>query len=232
MNAGPRTSRALKERYSAPSAGFTLIELLVALLLLGLVFLLLTSGLQFGTSVWSARDNEVSGNSEVLTAQSVLRRVLSETRPVMIEADVSHARHVYFAGTESSLRFVTSMPGHLGIGGFYEVVIYPVESDAGNRVEMSWHLFRTAEAALAASNEDRHAVLLTGVNQLQFAYFGYRGKNEPAQWYSDWQDFDHLPDLIRMHVVFNDAAISWPDLVVAPVVRSLNLIIDPERINN
>lgn len=223
--------RAFKERCAARSAGFTLIELLVALVLLGLVFLLLTSGLQFGTNVWSSREN-VSGSSEVLTAQNVLRRVLSETRPVMIEADVSHARHVYFVGNETSLRFVTSMPGHLGIGGFYEVVIYSTEGEAGNRVEMSWHLFRTAEAALAASSEDRHAVLLAGVNQLQFAYFGYRGKNEPAQWYNDWQGFDHLPDLIRMRVVFNNGAISWPDLVVAPAVRSLNLIIDPERINN
>src|ERR1700730_7169060 len=98
--------RPFKKIRFARSAGFTLIELMVALILLSLVFLLITSSLQFGTNVWSAREEE-SDSSEVLTAQDFLRRVLSETRPVMIEADSSHARHVVFAGNENSIRFVT-----------------------------------------------------------------------------------------------------------------------------
>jgi len=214
------------------SSGFTLIELMVALLLLGLVFLLLTSGLQFGTNVWSLRQGEQTESAETLTAQGFLRRVLSETRPVMIEADISHARHVYFTGKEESIRFVASMPGHLGIGGFYDVEIHLVEGESGNRVEMSWHVFRSTEASFAPEVEDRHAVLVSRVNQLQFAYYGSRGGNQPAQWYSEWENSDHLPDLIRMRVTFTDNSNVWPDLVVAPVVRSLNLIIDPERINN
>jgi general secretion pathway protein J len=213
------------------SAGFTLIELLAALVLLGLVFLLLTSGLQFGTNVWSGREKEVSGTAEVLTAQNFLRRVLSETRPVMVEADVSHIRHVFFIGDETSVRFVTSMPGHLGIGGFYEALLSQAESETGNRVEVAWRVFRPTDAAFAPTDEDRHAVLVTGIKQLEFAYYGYPGKDQPTQWYSEWRDLDHLPDLIRMRVTFNDAEHTWPDLIVALPIRSLTPIIDPERIN-
>jgi general secretion pathway protein J len=211
------------------NTGFTLIELLAALVLLGLIFLLLTSGLQFGTNVWSGREKEVSATAEVLTAQNFLRRLLSEARPVMIEADVSHIRHVYFIGDGTSVRFVTSMPSHLGIGGMYEALLYQVESENGNRVEIAWRVFRSTNTAFVPTEEDRHAVLVTGVKQLEFAYYG-RLKSEPAQWHSEWRDLDHLPDLIRMRVTFNDDKHTWPDLLVAPPIRSLTPIIDPERI--
>jgi general secretion pathway protein J len=211
------------------NTGFTLIELLAALVLLGLIFLLLTSGLQFGTNVWSGREKEASGTAEVLTAQNFLRRVLSEARPVMIEADVSHVRHVFFIGDGTSIRFVTSMPSHLGIGGFNEVLLYQPESENSNRVEIAWRVFRSTDTAFVPTEEDRHAVLVTGVKQLEFAYYG-RSKDAPAQWYSEWRDLDHLPDLIRMRVTFNDDEHVWPDLVVALPIRSLTPIIDPEQL--
>ena len=203
---------------------------MVALILLSLIFLLLTSALQFGTNVWSAREKEVSDSAEVLTAQDFLRRILSETRPVMIEADRSDARHVFFVGNENSVRFVASMPGHLGIGGFYKVLIYLTEGEP-RRVQMSWRLFRATQASSGPAIEDQHVDLISRVNQIQFAYFGYRGKNESTRWYNDWQDLDHLPDLIRMRITFTDGDHVWPDLVVAPMVRSLNLIIDPEHMD-
>jgi prepilin-type N-terminal cleavage/methylation domain-containing protein len=209
--------RPFKDICFVRSAGFTLIELMVALILLSLVFLMLTSSLQFGTKVWSTRESD---SSEILTAQDLLRRILSETRPVMIEADRSHARHVFFVGNENSIRFVASMPGHLGIGGFYEVLIYLTEGDPG-RVEMSWRLFRAAEAS--SGLQYQHVALISRANQIQFAYFGSRGENESARWYNDWQDLDHLPGLIRMRVTFTDGDHVWPDLVVAPMVRSLDL---------
>jgi prepilin-type N-terminal cleavage/methylation domain-containing protein len=212
-----------------PSAGFTLLELMVALVLLSLIFLLLTSGLQFGTNAWNAGEEEPSNSSEVVTAENFLRRILSETRPVIIEADSSHARHVFFIGKENSIRFVASVPGHLGIGGLYEVSIYFTEDEPG-RIQMSWHLFRATETSSQPENEDKQVTLGTGVNQIQFAYFGYRGQNETARWYSDWQALDHLPDLIRMRVAFTDAHRIWPDLMVVPMVRAMDPIIDTEHL--
>ena len=218
------------ERTYMRNAGFTLIELLVALVLISLIFLLITSALQFGSNAWSTRNEEPSDSSEVLPVQSLLSHIFSEIRPVMVEADAVHARHVFFFGSENSIRFIAPVPKHLGVGGFYEVTIDKNE-DSPSSVELSWRLFRTTVAASGPAIQDRHVALISRVSKLQFAYFGYRGKNEPAQWYNDWQDSDHLPDLIRMRVAMSGSDRSWPDLVVAPMVRSLNLIIDPEHID-
>ena len=62
------------------------------------------------------------------------------------------------------------------------------------------------------------------VAQVQFAYFGSLGKNVSARWYNDWESLESLPDLIRMRVIFSEGNRAWPDLVVATVVRSLDLI--------
>jgi len=208
------------------SSGFTLIELLVAMLLLSLIFLLLTSGLQLGTNAWSGKGAQRDGgSSEVLTAQGFLRNILSAIRPVMVEADPTHARHVYFVGLDHSIRFVASLPERVGIGGFYEVGISLAEGDSG-RVEMSWRLFRAGENNIP----ERQIDLISKATLIEFAYFGSRAQNETPRWYNDWQSVDHLPDLIRMRVAFNDSNRFWPDLVVAPMIRSLDLIIDPEHI--
>jgi general secretion pathway protein J len=135
----------------------------------------------------------------------------------------------FFAGNENSIRFVTSIPGHLGIGGFYEVAIYLAEGEPGNRVELSWRLFRAAEASSGPAIEEQHVVLISRVNQIQFAYFGYRVKNELARWYNDWQNMEKLPDLIRVRVTFSGSNHIWPDLIAAPMVQSLNLNIESLR---
>jgi general secretion pathway protein J len=213
---------------STRTAGFTLVELLVALVLLSLVFLLLTSGLRLGAKVWNVGDEAVPNRSEVLAAHHLLRRVLSEARPIMIEA---RPRHVFFTGDDDSIRLVTSVPGHLGLGGLYEVAIYMAKDP--NRVEMSWRLFRRTNALVGPALKEQHSMLMSRVAALRFAYFGNRGTGylrgrEPPRWYNDWHDLQYLPDLIRMHVEFVQGENRWPDLVVKPMVESLDLTIEPE----
>ncbi len=222
----------LKSPSQIRSQGFTLLELLVALLLLSLIFLLLTSGLQFGTRAWNVGQEEPNSMSEAVTVQQLLRRVLNEARPFMIEATPTVRRHVYFIGTQNSVRFIAPVPEHLGVGGLYEVALY-LTDDGGsrNRLEMSWRLFRETETSSVSQREGRQIALLDKVTQIQFAYFGHRSPTDPAQWYNDWQDVQSLPDLIRMHVTLSAGEQAWPDLIVATKVQSLNLIIDPENLN-
>ena len=215
-------------RNFAPSRGFTLLELLVALLLLSLIFLLLTSGLQFGTRAWNAGQGEPKSTSEVVAVQQLLRRVLSEARPLIIEATPTVRRHVFFVGNQNSVRFIAPVPEHLGVGGLYEVALY-LTDDGGpaNRLEMSWRLFRGAEGS-----EVRRVALLDKVAQIQFSYFGRPLPLGSPRWYGDWQDLESLPDLIRMHVTLSGGEPVWPDLTVATHVQTLNVVIDPENPDN
>jgi general secretion pathway protein J len=207
--------------FRAPTQGFTLLELLVALILLSLIFLFLMSALQFGTNVWSGREKEVSGTAEVLTAQNFLRRVLSEARPIMIEATRTKHRYVYFIGDQNSVQFIAPLPEHLGVGGFYEIALYLTDNrGSGKRLEMSWRLSSEAENSKA-----RRVTLLDGVAQIQFSYFGRPLLLEPSRWHDDWQKWESLPDLIRIQVTFSDGEQLWPQLTVATHVNRLSVVI-------
>jgi general secretion pathway protein J len=218
----------IKKTSPAQSAGFTLIELLVALILLSFIFLLLLSSLQFGMKIWSSKQVEPFDISEVLAVQGLLRPVLSGARPIMIEVDKSNRPQVLFEGTSNSIRFLAPMTKQFGMGGLFEVTVYLTEGDeSGGRFEMSWRRFRPGPSSAAL--DENHVELIHDVTEIQFAYFGSRERGQPARWYSDWKDQQYLPELIRLRLNRGDHA--WPELVVAPRVRSENLIMqnpDPD----
>jgi type II secretory pathway component PulJ len=200
---------------------------LVAVVLLSLIFLLLTSGLEFGTRAWKVGQEKTSSTSEMVSVQHLLRRVLSQALPLMIEGTPTAPRHVFFVGNQTSVRFIAPLPEHLGVGGLYEVALYLTEGDeSDNRLEMSWRLFRGDGVASVPQGEARQVDLLDKVAQIQFAYFGDRGPQEPAQWKNDWQGFQSLPDLVRVHLTLSSGDV-WPDFVVATNVRGLDLVVDP-----
>ena len=209
---------SLVKNISSPhSAGFTLIELLVALILLGLVFLILLGSLQFGMRAWASKEEQRYSMSEVLAVQNMLRRVLSGARPIMIKVNNSDRRHVFFVGTDKSIRFVAPMTTkQLGMGGLFEIAVYLREGDqSASRFEISWRPFRPVPPEAL---DEKRIDLMQGVSEIDFNYFGSREKDQPARWYSDWQDLRYLPDLIRVRIKRGDHI--WPELVVATKVRS------------
>ena len=226
LESQPQTSDSLRafEDRRRKTSGFTLLELLVALLLLSAIFLLLTSGLQFGTKIWNSSEPQLGGVAETVTVQQLLRRVLSGAGPLIFE-DTNLHRRVFFVGNEHSVRFIAPVPERLGVGGLYEVAIYATDGDKPrNRLVMTWRLVRQAEQPSETQVKERRSVLMDRITQIRFAYFGHQGLKEPARWYNEWDGLA-LPTAIRLRVTFNDGA-PWPDLVVHTMVNSLTPISD------
>jgi general secretion pathway protein J len=196
--------------------GFTLIELLVALVLMALMFLLLASGLRSGARIWGDKEQEASEASHVFVVENLLRRLLSEARPVMVRATKRTPLHVDFAGSRDSIRFIAPMLQHLGSGGFYEITVAIRQgASAQRRIEISWRPFPN-------TSEEQHAVLFEGDVDVDFAFFGSRGAGESAQWHDDWRHQLQLPDLVLTRLTLGGRR--WPDLVVSPKVQSIHLI--------
>jgi len=61
---------------SCPDRGFTLVELLIALSLIGLITLLLFSGLRLGTRAWEGVETTADRTAELRVARNFLERAL------------------------------------------------------------------------------------------------------------------------------------------------------------
>jgi general secretion pathway protein J len=216
-----RSRRVLK--FSAQSPGYTLIELMVALAILSLVFLLLTSGFQLGSKFSLVREERVTDSADVISVQELLRRLLSQARPITVNNDDAQKRDgILFVGNDNSMRFVAPLPRHLGVGGLYEVAIYLTDDEhsgrPGKRLMMSWRLFQGTRSS--SPTLKRQTVLLSGVKEIRCSYFGFHIK-KPRAWYNDWEGLWLLPEVVRIRLSFSQNDLIWPELIVAPAVNSL-----------
>src|SRR4029079_4756675 len=105
------------------------------------------------------RNPSKPGATETFTAQDFIRRLVSAARPVMIAGDATHPRQVLFIGDEASMRFVTTMPAHLGVSGLYDVTILLASDGADGRIDLNWSLLRGTRASLSSQNENRTELL-------------------------------------------------------------------------
>lgn len=196
-------------------AGFTLVELLVAMTLLGLLMILVFGGLRFGIKAWEASDAHIAGTDEVRLAQNFIRSEVELAYPKLEMSDPTSPQLI-FSGASQSIRFLARVPKSLALAG--RAIIELKLSDSGDnrdlvasvRPELSW------DDDASALHEER---ILTGIDSLQFSYFGKTDANSPAAWSETWADKFHLPELIRLSVGFSvgDRRV-WPEMIVAPKV--------------
>jgi general secretion pathway protein J len=206
-------------RERASCRGFSLIELLVALVLLSLMFALLTSSLGFGTKLWSDHEQDSAQASHVMIVEGLLRRLLSEARPVAESATKDAPWHVKFSGHKKSIKFTAPMLERFATGGFYEINIRTTQGNiSADKIEMSWSLPKQL-------GKKMNAVLFEGNASLEFAFFGSQKVGEPPRWHADWSYQRTLPELVLVRLTLGGRR--WPDLLVAPKVQSINLIQPP-----
>lgn len=198
-------------------AGFTLIELLVALTLLALTATMLFSGLRLGLRAWE-RSAAVSDElTETHAAQGALRRLVSEARPISAQgADGEFIPGL--SGSADRLVFVVALPGHLGSAGLHELDIATIEGDGLRSLVLTERPYRSADAE-QADIEGHQVLLLPGVLDATFAYYGRRDGEETASWHMTWNE-EEMPDLVRIDVELGSKdGRRWPSLIVAPRIR-------------
>src|ERR1700722_4226038 len=138
--------RRLRTRWRS-SAGFTLLELLIALLLFSLLSVALFGSIRAGTAAWSRATSRADESDHGLHAQDLLRYLIENAYPLYL-SDNAKSGHVDFAGSLSSLSFLSVAPMALGIGGRSRVNL-AVERH-GDRVD----LLLETESKLAIGNDE------------------------------------------------------------------------------
>jgi general secretion pathway protein J len=188
-------------------SGFTLLELVVAMTVLGLVLVVLYSGLRIGLNGWDHGEQRAEATNRLRSVQDFLRRQLAQSLTVYRASDTQPPA-VVFTGHANDVEFIAPMLTQLGQGGLYRVRV----EGADGRL---WVRFRPYLATEQAAGEDREAVLLDEVSGLEWAYFGSERNDdpEPPRWRSEWVSTERRPTLVRLNLAVRGAP--WPDLVVA-----------------
>ncbi|HOB61739.1 MAG TPA: prepilin-type N-terminal cleavage/methylation domain-containing protein [Candidatus Competibacteraceae bacterium] len=195
-------------------AGFTLLELVVAITLMGLVLVMLYSGLRLGLNGWDSGERRAEITDRLRLAQEVLRRQLAQSMTVYRQANNEQRERIaVFSGEPNEIEFVAPMLTQLGQGGLYRVRV-----GAGNgRLWMRWRPYWPDDPDVGP---ERESILLEGVSGLEWGYFGSDRSNggeqsEPPRWRSEWTNPERRPSLVRLNLSVDGAP--WPDLTVALV---------------
>jgi general secretion pathway protein J len=203
-------------RSKAPpaEAGFTLVEMLVSLVLLGMLAVMLLTGLN-GAGRFSARTTaRMSGSDQVSTAQMVLRKRIERLRAV--------------TRLDSSVAIVDARGGERDFAFFAP----PTDNDGPNMLQR-YRLILTATGDLilyGANGLDeridlnakdlvgwRPNVLLRSVSSMSISYFGADRIAGGRRWQNLWYDRPQPPELVRIRIAFAaDDQRKWPDLIIRP----------------
>lgn len=214
------------------AAGFTLLELLVAMTVLGVLTGLLATGLSFGTRIWEREQTQLEQWAEMQLVEDVLRRTVGEAWPLNVPT-VADTEGVAFVGTSNSINFLGPPPAQSQAGGIYQYGLLSRTGSEGASLVLTWRLHSpdgtqrqgrrglVARIRRQASGEHKEVVLIDGVTNVEFSYFGGGGDDIEPRWSNRWEDAAKLPMLVRMHVRFpaGDRR-RWPDLVIAPAITA------------
>jgi len=206
-------------------AGFTLIEVLIALVLVALLSGLLFHVLSVSARAWDATEQRTATAERLRAVTGFLQRTLSQSVPLSFN-DVD-GRRLIFEGDDAHLRFVGRLPAHRGPEELYLLTLTSVpQFDGSRRLELAYT--RLTEAALRAAPAELPAgeskILLEGLADIEFEYFGPQGRRGENAWRGDWLDAQRLPRLLRLRLADPDGR--WPDLVI-PVYAD-GLMIPPQ----
>jgi general secretion pathway protein J len=197
-------------------AGFTLVELLVAMALLAILSALLVGGLRLSRNAVIVGESASEDVQRAELAYAVIRRQFERAAPLAL-VSLDSPPPIAFAGDGASVVFIAP-PGALMALGGEEITWLAVERGAaGARIVLRYRPLDRAQdqwpPALDA-NAMQSVVLLDGIAQAAFSYFGRAQPNTDPQWWPAWRQPTVLPTLIRVSITGAKGA--WPDLVIAP----------------
>jgi general secretion pathway protein J len=194
-------------------SGFTLLELVVAMTILGTMMLLLYSGLSFALRSWDAGDAVGRGSADRRIGESFVRRELSELFPMRWK-DGMRLRFA-FEGTANTLRFVSSRPAGISMGGLSLVGLEVADDPRSGQRSLLMRRAMPDDNAdgFGPLDEAEPTVMIAGVDAVEFAYFGAENDFADPKWLEDWPYPARVPQMVRMRATRHDGGL-LPEMVV------------------
>jgi hypothetical protein len=191
---------------------------------MGLIVLLLFSGLNLGNRSWQLVADHSEQHSGERLAFEYLQRSLSGMFNELYKSEAD--TEPLFSGYANSLRWVGPTASHAGLGGASLFRLDLVEAEEGNVLLLTRWLYhpeileeepkagrdwrqvpkahgQPVESGVATIRYSEHH-LVNGVTDLDITYFGSQEKGIPSEWHSEWHDQEKLPKLIRLRLHYSN----------------------------
>ena len=192
--------------------GFTLLEVLLATTLLAILLALLFSTLEVGGRLWSRTEERMEPLLGYWTLERFLRSALSRAKLWTVEGETFGLE-----GKRHRLVFVSTLPYAVALKGPQRFEIYRQGKELRVQIRSLW----------GEEEGPSEVVLLDGVKEVQFRYFGRDSLEEEGSWHESWSR-DALPHLVEVTVA-RETGPSWPPIVVE-IHSSLEAASGPRRI--
>ena len=190
------------------SQGFALVEALASLVIVAMMGLLLVAGLTTGRRVWDRLDTREAAGETLDAAQSLVRDRLEQAYPQTLYDE--NPPYVDFQGRAQSVVFLANPPAAQRPAPLRR---YTLDVDTGGRLVLS----SVSDVGPVERQPVKRETLLSGVRQIDLAYFGPAQPDFQHRWRPIWRDNTLLPELVRLRLTFepNDPR-HWADLIVRP----------------
>lgn len=215
-----------------PQAGFTLMELLIALTLLALLLTLLFSGMRLANRSWDAADARNEQAVEMRMVWRFIDQQIGQAAP--LTRPTPEGSELLFSGRSDGFEFVSPMPEHLGVGGYYIQRVEALGSRSGSRLVFTrwlynpqvlegeggvppWEPMRdggTSGGLPEVAGELRsfftQSDLIDHLDRMDVEYFGAVEADSDPQWTQKW-DSELMPQLVR--ILLRTGGRDWPAMV-------------------
>jgi general secretion pathway protein J len=189
--------------------GLTLIELLLSLAILVVLTGFLAGGLSMGRRAFDAdRANEIG--SETDAAIQSVSSLIASALPVRVSTS-SQKPGIMFDGRRETLVFVGLSEGRSLRGGPHKISLRRSGGDLV--VDVAATAGETAKDA--PGPPPTRVVVLSGVREVSFSYFGSMNPSGVPAWRTDWSRLERLPDLVSIRIEFEDERRNEPATIVA-----------------
>lgn len=196
------------------NGGFTLIELVIALSLLVVMLGLLWGSLNFAVRSWDTGEARAAQASERRLADSFLRREMASLFPMRWKDAL--AVKLAFEGEKDRLRFVSTRSAGATKPG---IALVGIALEDGKDIRSRDLVMRRALPQVdakdfSALDEGDRTVLASGVERVEFAYFGTENDLVEGSWRDSWAAGTRIPQLVRLRVKLEGGR-ELPELMVA-----------------
>ncbi|MFI0377395.1 MAG: type II secretion system protein J [Candidatus Thiodiazotropha sp.] len=186
------------------SGGFTLLEVMVAMLLLAIIMTTSVTMLFSNLKGW---ERLTEHSDAVLEEHLIQKRVTSMIQHLvpLVWRDRSQ-RSLALTGEARQLQFISKAPQQYRAGGLFEYLL--VQENAyqqGISLVLYFTPFDPNASQLTLPGNGSRRVLMTGLEALEFSYFGSKQERETAGWFDSWEAGSaRYPELIRLSLRYPD----------------------------